>query len=336
MDQPYLFYSRETSESPDLNFIYSSLGICTIAHRILTMNPSIIDSVSPAWSRMITALFRPFHLEKWFCLGFGAWLMTLAETISSAGSNIIDMPFARLTDWTDFTVMLMGGIAFFALLLMILFAWLSARGRFIFLYQVINNNSSIQKPWTDYREVAHSFFFWSLGLYLAVFLLVLVPLAGALYFFYPFFEGDSITGSAQVLGGACAALAILLLIPSLYAGFYLQELIAPIMFRYQCRAEDAWRFFLPALKQHTASLLLFPFFWAVLAAGFFFATLILGLLTCCCGFLLLMIPYLGSVVTLPIPFFLTSYSLEYLKSIGQEYDPFTMTATPPAAPEQRL
>jgi len=50
--------------------------------------------------------------------------------------------------------------------------------------------------------------------------------------------------------------------------------------------------------------------------------IIAGLLTCCVGILLLIIPYIGTVVTLPIWYTLRAFSLEYLAQFGPEYDVF--------------
>jgi hypothetical protein len=50
--------------------------------------------------------------------------------------------------------------------------------------------------------------------------------------------------------------------------------------------------------------------------------IILGLLTCCLGFILLIIPYIGSVITLPISYTFRAFSLEFLEQFGPEFKLF--------------
>ena len=50
-------------------------------------------------------------------------------------------------------------------------------------------------------------------------------------------------------------------------------------------------------------------------------------ITCCCALFLLAIPYLGTVLLLPVLVFKRSYSLYFLRQFGPDYDVF-----PPASP----
>src|SRR3979411_2838561 len=87
-------------------------------------------------------LFQPFDLKKWFVIGFAAWL-------SNLGSGNYNFRYNR-GDWKDVpwfqdlidTIsqiphwILWCGLAVFIVLLLallILFAWLRARGRFVFV-----------------------------------------------------------------------------------------------------------------------------------------------------------------------------------------------------------
>ena len=47
-----------------------------------------------------------------------------------------------------------------------------------------------------------------------------------------------------------------------------------------------------------------------------------GVLTCCIGLLLVIIPYIGSVTTLPISYTFRAFSLEFLEQFGLEYKVF--------------
>ena len=59
------------------------------------------------------------------------------------------------------------------------------------------------------------------------------------------------------------------------------------------------------------------------------AVLLAGLLTCCCGLVLLAIPYIGTVILLPIVAWERYWSLEFLRQFGPEYDLWAGAAPPP-------
>ena len=54
-----------------------------------------------------------------------------------------------------------------------------------------------------------------------------------------------------------------------------------------------------------------------------------GCLTCCCGFILISLPYIGSVCLLPVSFTLRAFSLEFLAQWGPDYSAFPEEASSP-------
>jgi hypothetical protein len=56
----------------------------------------------------------------------------------------------------------------------------------------------------------------------------------------------------------------------------------------------------------------------VLWFGVLLAVVAAGLLTCCLGFVLLLIPYVGTVVLLPISVLYRSYTIEFLAQFDPE------------------
>ena len=58
------------------------------------------------------------------------------------------------------------------------------------------------------------------------------------------------------------------------------------------------------------------------------------LVTCCCAGCLMALPYLGTVLLLPVLVFKRSYSLYFLAQFGPEYDVFP--PPPPAPPSPGL
>ena len=60
-------------------------------------------------------------------------------------------------------------------------------------------------------------------------------------------------------------------------------------------------------------------FLLVLAVGVGLAIFVAGFATCCVGFVLLSIPYLGSVILLPVSFTYRAFGPEFLAQFGPEY-----------------
>ena len=90
----------------------------------------------------------------------------------------------------------------------------------------------------------------------------------------------------------------------------------------------AWVRFFSVFNKHPFHFLIFGLFVFVLLIGFVAAIILAGLMTCCIGFILFVIPYIGTVVTLPVWYTLRAFSLEYLAQFGDDYNVF-----PSSAPE---
>ena len=72
------------------------------------------------------------------------------------------------------------------LLLIVLFAWLRARGRFIFVDCIVRNRAAIVEPWKEFRAEGNSFFLFSL---LVVLVVVPVIVIAGLVLIVPFIPG---------------------------------------------------------------------------------------------------------------------------------------------------
>jgi hypothetical protein len=54
--------------------------------------------------------------------------------------------------------------------------------------------------------------------------------------------------------------------------------------------------------------------------------MLLGMCLCCCGFIILCIPYINVVALLPLLVFKRAYSLCYFRQLGSDYDLFISKA----------
>jgi len=290
-----------------------------------------IEPLSRAFGRMKKALFQPFDIRKWFIVGFTAFLAELTECHrgSSGQANkktddfdlgdLIEFPH-RAWNWLMDNPFWFGLIVFGILLivaLVILFTWLSSRGKFMFLDNVVHDRALIAQPWRQYGHQANSLFLWRLAFGLICFLIFVGFLIHGYNTAAHFYESDT-SGSSVIFTFFGQGLALILFF--MVAGFIamlLNSFIVPIMYKHDQSACGAWSAYLPLLTRHFIHFMLYGILVLFLHILIVIGVVLGGLFTCCLGFILLIIPYIGSVVLLPVSYTLRAFSLEYL---GQ-FDP---------------
>ncbi len=115
---------------------------------------------------------------------------------------------------------------------------------------------------------------------------------------------------------------------------FLKDFVAPLMCKNDVPATRGWGLFLDLFGRHPFSFIGYGLFVFVLIISFVIAVIVAGLVTCCIGWLLLVIPYIGTVVTLPFWYALRAFSLEFLAQFGPDYvlfPPAVVTDQSPAA-----
>src|SRR6476660_6787017 len=160
-------------------------------------NGSKIEIFKPfgeAFELMKKILFQPFDLKKWLVIGFAAWLANLGA--GGGGIGNFNYPDNRREGAQKFNEMigqipqpvLITGICVLiciVLLLIVLFAWLRARGRFIFLDCIVRNRAAIAEPWKEFRAEGNSFLLFSLLMVLAFIAVIAVAGLGLIVPFIP-------------------------------------------------------------------------------------------------------------------------------------------------------
>jgi hypothetical protein len=68
------------------------------------------------------------------------------------------------------------------------------------------------------------------------------------------------------------------------------------------------------------SFFVYGLFILILRISTTIAVIFLAMLTCCIGLLLLLIPYIGKVILLPISYTFRAFSIEYLAMFGDDFD----------------
>src|SRR5205085_7585668 len=154
------------------------------AHRI-----EILAPLNQAIELTRNILFRPFNLEKWFIIGFAAFLSHLAG--GGGGGSFNPWGFRNRNRWWNLhhTTDAFGGqiepghlwlaiglglVAFAVILAVVLvLLWIGCRGRFIFVDCIVQNRGAITAPWHEFRPVANNYFGFVVIVMVVFFLLAL-------------------------------------------------------------------------------------------------------------------------------------------------------------------
>jgi hypothetical protein len=106
-----------------------------------------------------------------------------------------------------------------------------------------------------------------------------------------------------------------------------KDFVVPLQFLRRSRCLDAWRELGDLLRGNIGNLVLYFLFRIVLAIAIAVVVVGVVLVTCCIAGCLFALPYLGTVLLLPILVFERAYSLYYLAQFGPDYDVFAPLAT---------
>lgn len=299
----------------------------------------IFKPFGEAFELMKKILFQPFDIGKWFVIGFAAFLASF-----SGGMNFNFNPRGFKdanwhTSWSSHSFyrdsMTDGGswplwlipLIVVAVLLVIAFVvvllWLGARGRFIFTDCIVRNRGAIVEPWREYRVEGNSFFFFSLLVGLIV--LVIVVLATLPMVIPTLIHGSKATFDIGMMFGLVFLVGVIMVLAIGWA--LISQLMVPVMYRQRCRAMAACRQVVGQITTYPGPLILYFLFYLVLIV----AVAIVGCgsvcLTCC----ITAIPYIGTVILLPIPVCLQSFTLLFVRQFGSDYDAWG-NITPPEPP----
>ncbi len=301
------------------------------------MSISYSRPLSNGWNRMKKALFQPFDISKWFRVGFTAWLASLTDCnggggragnkhsyhdMNNAWNDIFTFPQTAWNWLMDhpviFNLIIVGIILLFVIGAVI--TWVSSRGKFMFLHNVIYNKSEISEPWHEYRKEGNSLFLWQFFFGLiaaAVFILFLIYcFITAKNLYYADLPGIAIFWAV--------AMMVLILIGYFiifgYISLFLKDFVVPIMYKHRVGVIKGWGEFLKLLFPHFFSFIGYGLFIFVLGIAVAIAVIFFALFTCCIGLLLIAIPYIGAVILLPVSYTFRAFSIEFLAQFGDRYN----------------
>ncbi|MBN1271641.1 MAG: hypothetical protein JXB26_05165 [Candidatus Aminicenantes bacterium] len=307
------------------------------------MRIQFFEPFSRGWNRMVWALFKPFDFKKWFIVGFTAFLAGLTDGFGKgAGNNgtsvgkvnigIGDIASAPQYAWNWLVnhpgwFFFVGCLVFFLLGLLVLFLWLSSRGKFMFLYNVAHDKAEVALPWRKFGRLGDSIFLWRL-VFTAIGLLI--------FFLYAVIFFTSAASIAERSTSMRIPVLFIIQMVLLFIGImivigsidvFMDSFVVPIMYKRNVKAVPAWGIFIRLLGRHFFHFILYALLYGLLTFFAILFVVIAGFMTCCIGLILLIIPYIGSVITLPVSYTFRAFSLEFLAQFGEDFNVF-----PPAKP----
>jgi hypothetical protein len=298
----------------------------------------IFGPFGEAFERTKKILFQPFDFRKWLVIGFAAFLANL-----SGGANVNfrndfgkgDWNFRSVshdatgsTDWlASCGVPLLILVAVLVVAMVLVLLWVGSRGRFILADCVVRDRGAIVEPWREYRREGNSFFLFSLIVGLIVLAIIAIAAVPVLI---PYLRGwnEGAALFASLTLGIVLLVAVVLVIAAAWS--LISQLMVPVMYRQRCRALVAFRHVVGLIGAHPGPLILYLLFFFVLAVAVMMVSCLAIPITCCIA----AIPYVGTVILLPIYVLLAAFPLFFLRQFGAEYDVWgTIDRLESSAPE---
>ena len=311
---------------------------------------SVTEPISPALERVKQMLFRPFDLGKWFIIGFCAWLAMLGEggggfsgnfgngssgshtssNSGNAGENF-GHGFEQAHNYALENLYWIVPAVIVVLVLLITFwlliLWLSSRGKYMFLHCVALDRAEVGEPWEKFSGEANSLFKFRVALGLTGLLMTLPCLVFiAVATMRMILRGEPDVAAIVAIACVLMLFIVLAIVFALVRKFTV-DFVVPIMFLRGAKCLDAWREFYALLAGNPGQFALYILFQIVLGMAIGVITLFAVIITCCCAGCLMAIPYIGTVLLLPVLIFSRSYSAYFFAQFGAQYNVF-----PPAPP----
>ncbi len=277
-------------------------------------------------------LFQPFDLAKWLVLGFAAWLATF---FSGGGFNYRGWKGNQNWNWKSlphgpfsvheaqpWVIPVFFIVLLFALALIALLLWLNARGRFMFTDCIVRNRGAIVAPWREYHAEGNRYFVFQIVI---TFCSMIVFGGLALIFVLGHYWG------ATVLP---LTLLILLAVGFVLVGVVLAlvlRFMVPVMYRQRCDAMAAFWQVWALITANVGIFLLFALFYIVI----YIAGAMIGCLAACVTCCIAALPYVGTVILLPVVTCLFAYPLCFVRQFGDAFDVWAVVRPeepPPPAP----
>ena len=291
---------------------------------------SVSEPVGPALERTKEILFRPFDLSKWCALGFCAFLAQFAGAGGGGSGGLWNIPshtwkpgsaeFERAVEWVKnnltLAITLGSAVALAGCLLGMLIVWLGCRGQFMFIDGLVRNRGAVSEPWREYRKEANSLFWARLWLGAAGFTGFIIVAGLGAVIAWP----DLVEWSFGWAAGEALLLGIPLLV--VFASFMgcvtlcLADFVTPIMYARRLTVLPAFEVFWQSMFAGRFWTFVLYVLFRMLLTMLVVAVALVGVLCTCC---IAVLPYVGTVILLPLPVFMRAYTLCFVQQFGPEW-----------------
>jgi hypothetical protein len=202
-------------------------------------------------------------------------------------------------------------MAIWALLL-----WLRSRAQFIFIDNLVRDEGAIVAPWGYLRRQGNSLFLFQLVLHMLMGLAGLAVLGLGALLAWPDIQARDFTGhgiSAIVVVGVLVALMTLGLV---VIQMVVMLLVVPVMYLRDQTFQEAWHDVrTQLLPGNTGTIVLFMLLYVAISIAASFVAAMATCLTCC----MTALPYIGTVILLPILVFMQCYALYFVQQFGPQW-----------------
>jgi hypothetical protein len=300
---------------------------------------SVLDPIGPAIEYVKQMLFRPFDLSKWLTVGFCAWLAYLGQGGGGSGFNFNfpggkhpwDSEGPDLSAVKDailpYLPFIIAGVVVIVILLFIIglvLCWLRSRGQFMFVHCVAGDKAEVVVPWKKFSRHGNSLFLFKIILGLITLAAMAIPIVVLVIGVIAIAKAD-----LKTVGGAGIIMAIFLMfvisIIVVLITKFTDDFVVPIMFLQTASTLAGWKTCLALIACNKARMALYILFqiviWMVIGIIASLVCLI-ACCCCCCTLILFALPYVGTVILLPLFVFKRAYSLIYLRQFGLAFDVF--------------
>ena len=321
-----------------------------------TVNPqriSVLEPIGDATKKTRKILFNPFNAEKWFVIGFCAWLAALCGGGRIGGGfnfnwnadascrpvnvhHVEREVSAFVSQSLPWLLPVAAGGLILIVAIAVLVVWLKSRGQFMFLDCIVRDRGAVAAPWADYKAEGNSLFGFKFLLWLAGFVLTLamaIPLVVIVIMFAETEFNVLLVGPAI---GAAALVFALIVLGLLYGivTTLTDDFVVPVMYLRRCGVKAAWNECLGLFTARPGMIVLYLLFLILVGVVLGFLSMLAGMTACCCFCCVswvFLIPFIGgylmTVLLLPLAVWRRSYALLFLAQFGPAYDVFAAVPT---------
>ena len=186
----------------------------------------------------------------------------------------------------------------------------------MFLDNVVRNRAEVKALWRKFKSLANSLLMFKIVLMLISFVLFIVIIFAGFLIAWADISARNFGQNAIIAIITVIFLIIIMMVAFTIINVLTKDFWVPIMYRRNAKIFEAIKIF----KSEIATNHLFDiikFFLMKILLGF--AVITISTICCCCTCCFARIPYIGTVILLPLIMFNRCYSLFFLEQFGDDW-----------------